>query len=115
MIDLAEEPHLQRAVRFVADLMGTLAEGDVHGAEAAAQLAGLWAARAPSAISDLDTETLLAAFVCVASTLAQMLATERHDAGRSDACSVAVWRDLAPAWEPGATPDITDGRPQKSG
>ena len=115
MIDRAAEPHLQRAVRFVADLMGTRAEGDVHGAEAAAQLVGLWAARAPAS-PDLDTETLLAAFVCVASTLAQMLATERHDAGRRDACAVDVWRDLSPAWEPAATPDVTDRRrPQQSG
>jgi hypothetical protein len=103
-------PHDQDALqvgRLFADLMLTLAEDGVRGAEAVALTTPL-----ATALQDLDptlepdlqrrltAETTVAGLTLVSGMLAEMLVAERRDRGQSGTSLAAVWTELLAALEP---------------
>jgi hypothetical protein len=91
------DPDAQKVARFFADLMLTLAEGDVDGAESVELVRTLWRGtpdQLPAGSLDVDADTLLQAFGGVAAALAHQLAAERRASGRVDASTAEVWREV---------------------
>jgi hypothetical protein len=94
----AHEGESLRATRFYVDLMLTLSEDDVHGAEAVDLLRSLWDGQqsvptiGASSVPDVDAK--LTAWATIAEALAKMVAAERRDSGRADCSLSDVWRDL---------------------
>jgi hypothetical protein len=97
--------HAQRVGRFFADLMTTLAEDGVEGAESAAAARALWHAtqgeQNPRRL-DLDPETLVHGLATVTVALAGELVAARRAAGASGTSIADVWRDVRRALEPTA-------------
>jgi hypothetical protein len=87
--------------RFFADLMATLAEDGVGGAESAEAIGRLWQARAggPAGL-ELDAETLVHGIGAVAVALAAELVAARRAAGSPDLMPADVWQEVVRALEP---------------
>ena len=98
----------QRLGRFFADLMATLAEDGVEGADSAAGARALWHAtqgeQSPRRV-DLDSETLVHGLAAVAVALAQELVAARRAAVAPGSSLAEVWRDVERALEPTAYPE----------
>ena len=89
-----------RLARFVADLMATLADDGVVGAESAEAASALWhptPGHASPAGQDLDTATLVHGLIGVSAALVAQLVTERRAAGYDAATSAEVWREVGVA------------------
>jgi hypothetical protein len=106
------DAHTQRLGRFFADLMATLAEDGVEGAESAAAARALWHAtqgeQNPRRL-DLDSETLVHGLATVSVALAGELVAARRAAGAAGASIADVWRDVRRALEPTACPEADAG------
>jgi hypothetical protein len=94
----AHEGDAVRATRFYVDLMVTLSEDDIHGAEAIDLLRPLWGNRPAAATGGTPPETevdaKLTAWATIAEAMAEMVAAERRNSGRADSSLADVWRDL---------------------
>jgi hypothetical protein len=102
----------QRLGRFFADVMATLAEDGVEGAESAAAARALWGAtqgeQSPRRL-DLGSETLVHGLAAVAVALARELVAVRRAAGAAGSSLADVWRDVGRALEPTARPEAESG------
>jgi hypothetical protein len=102
---VVHDPEAVRAGRLFADLMLTLAEDGVSGAEAVALTTPLSAAlqtldltTAPQQQPRLCPETTVAGLTVVCGMLADQLVTERRERGQ-DTCLVSVWSELVAAMQ----------------
>jgi hypothetical protein len=89
-----------RLALFVADLMATLADDGVVGAESAEAASALWHAtprHVPGAGLDLDAATLVHGLTGVSALLVAQLVDQRRAAGCATATSAQVWREVAAA------------------
>ena len=106
------DAHAQRVGRLFADLMLTLAEEGVAGAESAEAICDLWKATAgkasPSGL-ELSSETLAHGVGGVAVALAGQLVSERRAAGCAGASVAAVWQEVAQALDPACSATETAG------
>jgi hypothetical protein len=94
------DPVARRLGRFFADLMVTLAEDDVGGADSADAIRALWQSGTSgegTATLELDAETLVHGIGAVAIGLAEELVAARRAAGTADVTLMAVWLEVASA------------------
>ena len=106
------DPVARRVGRFFADLMVTLAEDGVDGAESADAVRALWHSRTSGegpAILELDAETLVHGIGAVAVALAEELVTARRDSGGTDVTLTDVWSEVLRALEPARLDDVGSG------
>jgi hypothetical protein len=100
----AHEADAARAERFFVDMMITLAEDQIAGAEAVEMLRPLWADPESSLGGEtrltMDAEAMLTAWARIAGAMAQLLADERRANGRPDSSVTDVWRQLQIAVDP---------------
>jgi hypothetical protein len=106
------DPVARRVGRFFADLMVTLAEGGVGGAESAEAIGRLWQSRAHAAGPaglELDAETLVHGIGAVAVALADELVAARRAAGSPDLMPADVWHEVVRALDPEPLDDAASG------
>jgi hypothetical protein len=99
------DPDAQRVGRFFADLMLTLAEDGVEGADSADAVRLLWhgmPGQAPTIPLDVGSDTLVHGLGGVAAVLATQLASERRAVGRTGASVGEVWREVGRSLDPAA-------------
>jgi hypothetical protein len=101
----AHEADAARAQRFFVDMMITLTEDRIAGAEAVEMLRPLWAD--PEATKGggehrlkIGADAMLTAWARIAEAMAQLLADERRESGRTDSSVTDVWRQLQIAMDP---------------
>ena len=103
------DPVAQRVGRLFADLMMTLAEDGMAGAESADTVRALWRSR-PSgeglANLDQDPETLVHGIGAVALALAGEVVAARRAAGATDVTTTDVWLEVVGALEPERLGDV---------
>jgi hypothetical protein len=102
----------QRVARFFADLMLTLAEGGVGGAESAEAVRALWHATSEQVDvtgMELDPQALVHGLVAVAAAIAGQLAAERGAVGAPGASVVAVWQEVGRALDPADSDGVGSG------
>jgi hypothetical protein len=106
------DPVARRVGRFFADLMVTLAEDGVGGAESAEAIGRLWQTRAndggPAGL-ELDAEALVHGIGAVAVALADDLVAVRRAAGSPDLTSADVWQEVVRALDPERLDDAGAG------
>lgn len=102
----AHDPQTVRAGRLFADLMLTLAEDDVRGAEAVALTAPLSAAlqtidltTEPAQGPRLCPDSTVAGLTMVCGLLAEQLVAERRERGQQT-CLATVWGEVLAAMQP---------------
>jgi hypothetical protein len=105
------DPVARRLGRFFADLMVTLAEDGVGGAESAEAIGTLWQTQTPTnrvgpAGFELDAETLVHGIGAVAIALADELVAVRRAAGAPDLTATDVWQEVARALDQGRLDDV---------
>ena len=107
------DPVARRVGRFFADLMVTLAEDGVGGAESADAIRALWRSRTAGdgpASLELDAETLVHGIGAVAIGLAEELVAARRAAGTADVTLMDVWLEVVGALEVVCLDDVgSDG------
>jgi hypothetical protein len=107
------DPDAQQLARFFVDLMLTMAEGGVEGAESVEAVGALWHGTQdrPSRVgAELDAATLVLGLGAVAAALAGQVVSERRAAGRSGATAADVWGELARAVAPAGEVGSSNGR-----
>ena len=107
------DPVARRVGRFFADVMVTLAEDGVGGAESADAIRALWQSRTAGdgpATLELDAETLVHGIGAVAIGLAEELVAARRAAGTADVTLMDVWLEVVGALEVVGLDDVgSDG------
>jgi hypothetical protein len=106
------DPVARRVGRFFADLMVTLAEDGVGGAESAEAIGALWRTRShedgPAGL-ELDAGTLVHGIGAIAVALADDLVAARRAAGSPDLVPADVWREVVRALDPEGLDDAGSG------
>ncbi len=106
------DPVALRLGRFFADLMVTLADDGVRGAEAADAMRTLWESWTSGdgpATPELDAATLVHGIGAVAVALAEEVVAARRAAGATDTIVTDVWLEVVGALEPARPGDIRFG------
>jgi hypothetical protein len=106
------DPVAQRLGRFFADLMVTLAEDGVAGAESADAVRALWQSRTSAGVPatlELDAEILVHGIGAVAVALAEEVVAARRAAGIPDVTLTDVWLDVVLALTPERLDDVESG------
>ena len=106
------DPVAQRLGRFFADLMVTLAEDGMGGAESADSVRALWrtwpSGEGPASL-DQDADTLVHGIGAVAVALAEEVVAARRAAGAADVTVTDVWLEVGRALEPELLDDVGSG------
>jgi len=106
------DPVARRLGRFFADLMATLAEDGVGGAESVDAVRALWQSRTSGdrpASLEQDAETLVHGIGAVAVALAEEVVAARRVAGASDESLTDVWLEVVRALGPERLDDVGSG------
>lgn len=106
------DPFARRLGRFFADLMVTLAEDGVGGAESAEAVRDLWQSRTAGGgpgSPEVDAETVVHGIGAVAVALAEEVVAARRAAGASDVTVMDVWLEVRRALEPEGLDDVGSG------